>query len=51
MDRHGYRTERCQGTDGAARAAATEFGMTLMGELQKAIAAGGPVNAIGVCNM
>ena len=35
----------------AARAVATEFGMTLIGELQKAIAAGGPVNAIGVCNI
>ncbi len=35
----------------AARAVATEFGMTLVGELQKAIAAGGPVNAIGVCNI
>ena len=36
---------------GTARAAAIEFGKTLMGELQKAIAAGGPVNAIGVCNV
>ena len=35
----------------AARAVATEFGMTLIGELQKAIATGGPVNAIGVCNI
>ena len=35
----------------AARAAATEFGMTLIGELQKAIAAGGPVNAISVCKV
>ncbi|HMK70142.1 MAG TPA: DUF3365 domain-containing protein [Xanthobacteraceae bacterium] len=35
----------------AARAAATAFGMTLIGELQKAIAAGGPANAIGVCNV
>jgi hypothetical protein len=33
------------------RAVATEFGMTLVGELQKAIAAGGPVNAIDVCNI
>ncbi len=39
-----------QRTD-AARAAATEFGATLIGELQKAIAAGGAVNAIGVCNV
>jgi hypothetical protein len=35
----------------AARAAAADFGMTLIGELQKAIAAGGPVNAIGVCSI
>ncbi len=35
----------------AARAVATEFGKTLIGELQKAIAAGGPVNAIGVCKI
>jgi hypothetical protein len=35
----------------AARAAAGDFGMTLIGALQKAIAAGGPVNAIGVCNL
>jgi hypothetical protein len=35
----------------AARAAAGDFGMTLIGALQKAIAAGGPVNAIGVCNI
>jgi hypothetical protein len=35
----------------AARAAAMDFGATLLGELQKAIAEGGPVNAIGVCNL
>ena len=35
----------------AARAAATAFSKTLIGELQKAVAAGGPVNAIGVCNI
>jgi hypothetical protein len=35
----------------AARAAAGDFGMTLLGALQKAIAAGGPVSAIGVCNL
>lgn len=35
----------------AARAAASEFGVSLVGELQKAIAAGGTVNAIGVCNV
>ncbi|HXY99120.1 MAG TPA: DUF3365 domain-containing protein [Stellaceae bacterium] len=34
----------------AARAAAADFSKTLSGELQKAIAAGGLVNAIGVCN-
>lgn len=34
----------------AARAAAADFGKTLIGELQKAIAAGGLVNAIAVCN-
>jgi hypothetical protein len=39
------------GRTDAARAAAVDFGMTLIGELQKAIAAGGPVNAIGVCNV
>jgi len=39
------------GRTNAARAAAVDFGMTLIGELQKAIAAGGPVNAIGVCNV
>ncbi len=33
----------------AARAAAADFGKTLIAELQRAIAAGGPVNAIGVC--
>jgi Protein of unknown function (DUF3365) len=35
----------------AARAAAVDFGMTLIGELQQAIAAGGPANAIGVCHV
>jgi len=35
----------------AARAAAVDFGMTLIGELQKAIAAGGPASAIGVCSV
>jgi hypothetical protein len=35
----------------AARTAAGDFGMTLIGTLQQAIAAGGPVNAIGVCNL
>jgi hypothetical protein len=34
----------------AARAAALEFGAALIGELQKAMAAGGPVDAIAVCN-
>ena len=34
----------------AARAASVDFGMTLIGELQKAIAVGGPANAIGVCS-
>ena len=34
----------------AARNAAADFGRALIGELQKAIAAGGPVNAIGVCH-
>ncbi len=34
----------------AARAASGDFGKALLGELQTAIAAGGPVNAIGVCN-
>jgi hypothetical protein len=34
----------------AARAAAADFGKTLLGELQQAIAAGGPANAIGVCH-
>jgi hypothetical protein len=34
----------------AARQAAGDFGKTLVGELQKAIATGGLVNAIGVCN-
>jgi hypothetical protein len=34
-----------------ARAAAADFGKALLAELQKAIAAGGPVNAIGVCNI
>ena len=35
----------------AARAVAADFGAKLLSELQQAIAAGGPVNAIGVCNM
>jgi uncharacterized protein DUF3365 len=35
----------------AARAAAMDFGKTLLGELQKAMASGGPVAAIGVCNV
>jgi hypothetical protein len=35
----------------AARAAAGDFVMTLLGALQKAIAAGGPASAIGVCNL
>ena len=35
----------------AARAVAADFGLTLIAELQKAIAAGGPVNAIGVCHL
>src|SRR5260370_22356569 len=35
----------------AARAVAVDFGLTLIGELQKAIAAAGPVNAIGVCHL
>jgi hypothetical protein len=30
---------------------AADFGLTLIAELQKAIAAGGPVNAIGVCHL
>ncbi len=34
----------------AARAAAADFQKALSGELQKAIAAGGLVNAVGVCN-
>jgi uncharacterized protein DUF3365 len=34
-----------------ARAAAAEFGKRLIGELQKALAAGGPVAAIEVCNV
>lgn len=34
----------------AARAAALDIGATLVGELQKGLAAGGPINAIGVCN-
>lgn len=34
----------------AARAAAADFGKTLIGQLQQAIAAGGAVNAIGVCH-
>jgi hypothetical protein len=34
-----------------ARAAAAEFGKRLLGELQKAITAGGPVAAIEVCNL
>ena len=38
------RTER-------ARAAAVEFGKRLIGELQKAMAQGGPVAAIDVCNL
>ena len=33
-----------------ARAVAADFGARLLTELQKAIAAGGPLNAIGVCN-
>jgi uncharacterized protein DUF3365 len=33
-----------------ARAAASDFGARLLAELQKAMADGGPVNAIGVCN-
>ncbi len=39
-----------QRTD-AARAAAMDFGARLLAELQKAMAAGGPVNALGVCNV
>ncbi len=35
----------------AARAVAADFGLTLIGELQKAIAAGGLVNAIGICHL
>ncbi len=35
----------------AARAAATQFGKTLLGELQKAIAAGGVASAIDVCHL
>lgn len=34
-----------------ARAVVTVFGAALIGELQKAIAAGGAVNALGVCNV
>ena len=34
----------------AARAAAADFGATLLATLQKAMAEGGPVNAISVCN-
>ena len=34
-----------------ARSTAADFGMTLVGELQRAIVEGGPVNAIGVCNL
>ena len=33
-----------------ARAGANDFGARLLAELQKAMASGGPVNAIGVCN-
>jgi hypothetical protein len=33
-----------------ARSAASDFGARLLAELQKAMAEGGPVNAIGVCN-
>jgi hypothetical protein len=39
-----------QRTD-AARAAAMDYGARLLAELQKAIAAGGPVNALGVCSI
>ena len=35
---------------GKARATASDFGARLLSELQKAMAAGGPVNAIGICN-
>jgi uncharacterized protein DUF3365 len=34
-----------------SRKAIKAFGMQLMGELKQAIEAGGPVNAIGVCNI
>jgi hypothetical protein len=51
----GAETARAQGDVkermDAARAAAADFGKTLLAELQKAIAAGGPANAIGVCNI
>jgi hypothetical protein len=33
-----------------ARAVANDFGARLLADLQKAMASGGPVNAIGVCN-
>jgi hypothetical protein len=52
VDGHGRRRESdVKERMDAARAAAGEFGMTLLGALQKAIAAGGPVSAIGVCNL
>lgn len=35
----------------AARAAAADFGAALIGQLQKAMAAGGPANALDVCNI
>ena len=35
----------------AARAAAMDFGGALLAKLQEAMAAGGAVNALGVCNM
>jgi hypothetical protein len=35
----------------AARAVAVDFGAALLSELQQAIASGGPVSAIGVCNV
>jgi hypothetical protein len=34
-----------------ARSTAADFGITLAGELQRAIASGGPANAIAVCNI
>ena len=36
---------------GESRAAIKGFGMSLKGELVAAMEAGGPINAIGVCNV